>query len=144
MKRVKLFIFDTFMTLVVFCIVCVAGLIDIRAAQSPKNSSVIKEISLDLGKDEKEIQNMGDRIVKENKEIAELKKQMDDNKVKGNYKDWNNNVISYNSKLSEYNKDMDEYNCKLEDYNKKYNQYKLLGEKHENVFVWVKSVLGVE
>lgn len=143
MGWLKSFILDVFMVIMILFIVCLAGLVDIRAGQSPKDSPTVKEISQSLEKDKKFIETMGDKMVKENKEIDDLKKQIDAMKSNGKSQEWNNSIINYNVKLVQYKKDMEEYNAKLEEYNKKYNQYKLLGQKDENLIEWVKSVLGI-
>lgn len=141
-KRLKSFIEDVFMVLIILFVVCLAGLVDMRAGESPKASPVINEMSQSLEKDKKYIEVMGDKIAVETKEIDNSKKEMERIKANGNTKEWNNSIISYNNKLVQYKKDMDEYNLKLEEYNKKYNQYKLLGEKNESVSDWIKSVIG--
>lgn len=143
MERLKSFIEDIFMVLIILFIVCLAGLVDMKAGESPKASPIIKEMSQSLEKDQKYIEDMGNKVAKESKEIDSCKKQMEVIKASGNSEEWNYSVINYNNKLVEYRKDMDEYNAKLEEYNKKYNQYKLLGQKNENIIEWVKSVLGV-
>lgn len=143
MERLKSFIVDVFMVLMILLIVCLAGLVDIRTGESPKDLPVIKEMGQSLEKDEKYIEVMGDKMAKETEEIDNLKKQIDAIKADGNSEEWNNSIINYNNKLVQYKKDMDGYNEKLDEYNKKYNQYKLLGEKNDNVLEWVKSVLGV-
>lgn len=143
MERLKLFVEDVFMILMILFIVCLAGLVDIRAEESPKASPVVTEMGQSLEKDKKTIEVMGDKVAQENKEIDTSKKQMEAIKTSGNSEEWNNSIIIYNNKLVQYKKDLAEYNAKLEEYNKKYNQYKLLGQKNENVIEWVKSVLGV-
>jgi len=142
-ERLKSFTEDVFMVLIILFIVCLAGLVDIRAGESPKASPVVKEMNQSLEKDQKYIEVMGDKIAAETKEIDNSKKQMKAIKASGNSEEWNNSIINYNNKLVEYKKDMDEYNSKLEEYNKKYNQYKLLGQKNENIIEWIKSVIGV-
>jgi hypothetical protein len=142
-KRLKSFIEDVFMVLIILSIVCLAGLVDIKAGEAPKASPIIKEMGQSLEKDENYIEDMGNKVAEESKEIDNFKKQMEVIKASGNSEEWNNSVINYNNKLVQYKKDMDEYNVKLEAYNKKYNQYKLLGQKNENIIEWVKSVLGV-
>jgi chromosome segregation ATPase len=143
MERLKSFIFDIFMAIIIFFVVCLAGLVDIRSEQYPKDSPMMQEMRQSLATDQKYIENMGNKMIKETQEIDKLKKQIDITKSKGNKEEWNNNIINYNNKLSQRKKDMDEYKLKLEEYNKKYNQYKLLGEKNENVVKWVKSILGI-
>lgn len=142
-ERLKSFIVDIFMVLIILIIVCLAGLVDIRTGESPKDSPVLNEMGQSLDKDEKYIEVMGDKMAEQSKEIDNLKKQMDIIKASGNSEEWNNSIINYNNKLVQHKKDMDEYDVKLDAYNKKYNQYKLLGQKNESVIEWVKSVLGV-
>lgn len=143
MERLKLFIEDVSMILIVLLIVCLAGLVDMKTSESPKISPVVKEMGQSLEKDQKYIEVMGDKIAKETKEIDNSKKQMEAIKASDNSEKWNATIIEYNNKLVQYKKDMDEYNSKLEEYNKKYNQYKVLGQKNENIIEWVKSVMGV-
>lgn len=143
MERLKSFVFDAFMVVIILFVVCLAGLVDMKSRQSPKDLPMMKEMSQSLEKDKKYIEDMGDKMAKETQEIDELKKQIDTTKASGRSEDWNNSIINYNNKLVQYKKDMDEYNTKLEEYNKKYNQYKLLGDKNENVVEWVKSILGI-
>jgi hypothetical protein len=143
MEKLKSFIEDVFIVLIILFIVCLAGFVDIRNGQSPKESPVINEMGESLDKDEKYIEVMGDKMAEQTKEIDNLKKQMDIIKASGKSEEWNNSIINYNNKLVQYKKDMDEYNAKLEAYDKKNNQYKLLGQKNENIIEWVKSVLGV-
>jgi uncharacterized coiled-coil DUF342 family protein len=143
MERLKSFIEDIFMVLMILFIVCLAGLVDMKTRESPKTSPVIKEMGQSLEKDQNYIEVMGDKIAKETKEIDNSKKQMQVIKASGNSEKWNDTIIDYNNKLVQYKKDMDEYNSKLEEYNKKYNQYKVLGQKNENIIEWVKSIMGV-
>ncbi|MCT8976568.1 hypothetical protein N4T77_08160 [Clostridium sp. CX1] len=143
MEKLKSFILDILMFMIILSVVSVAGLIDIRTSQSNEGSPIEKEIGLQLEKYNNDIKTMGDKIAKETKELEELKKQIDSMKDNNNSKSWNSSIITYNTKLTQYKKDMEEYNKKIEEHNKIYSQYTLLGEKNESVLVWVKTLIGI-
>lgn len=143
MERLKSFILEISIVILVFFIVCIAGLVDIKAREYPKDQQRIKEINVVLESDKKDIEEMSIKIEKQHQELEKIKKQMETLKEKGNSEEWNNTVINYNNKLIQYNKDLSEYKQKLDEYNKRYNNFKSQGRNSENVMEWVKSVLGI-
>lgn len=143
MERLKSFILEMSMAILVFFIVCIAGLVDIKSRESPKDQQRIKEINVVLESDKKDIEGMSIKIEKQYQELEKMKKQMETFKEKGNSEEWNSMVISYNNKLIEYNKDLSEYKQKLDEYSKKYDNFKYQDKNSENVMEWVKSVLGI-
>ncbi|MCH5138964.1 hypothetical protein JMF89_17500, partial [Clostridiaceae bacterium UIB06] len=89
MEKLKSFIEDVFMVLIVLLIVCLAGLVDMKTRESSKISPVVKEMGQSLEKDQKYIEVMGDKIAKETKEIDNSKKQMEAVKASDNSEKWN-------------------------------------------------------
>ncbi|MBC2582864.1 hypothetical protein [Clostridium sp. DJ247] len=142
MSTIKSLMFELFVVIIVFFIVCVAGLIDIKTDQRPVSKQYTKATTTVLEKEQKDIESVSNKIQVESKELEEIKKQMDLLKNSDKTEQWNNTVINYNSKLAQYKKDIEEYGTKLEQYNKKYNSYKLAGDKNENLLSWLKSILG--
>lgn len=143
MKRIKAFIMEVLIVIAVFFMVCIAGLIDIKAGESPKDTQQIKQTSIILESDKQNIEEMSKKIQKQSMELEELKKEMNKLESNKNTEEWNNAVINYNNKLIEYNKDLSEYNSKLDDYNKMYSGLKAQDENKENAVDWVRKVLGI-
>lgn len=152
MKRIKSFICELLVVIIVLSVVFIAGLVDIRNEQSSKNyqdikkidvPQEVKKIDIPLEEDKRDIDSMSKKIEEESKELDYAKKQMEALKDSGKIKDWNNSVINYNTKLLNYKKDMKDYSDKLEKYNKN-NKLNLASEKKENVYSWIKSILGIE
>jgi uncharacterized coiled-coil DUF342 family protein len=142
MQIIKSFIGEILLFLIVLCIVCIAGLVDIRAEQYPKQEENIKAMNVLLEGDKAYINDMGKNVAMESREVDEAKSQMEGLKNSNKIDEWNNSVISYNTKLFKYKKDINEYYAKLDEYNKKYNALSLTVNKNENVLDWLKSILG--
>lgn len=143
MKRIKSFIMEVLIVIAVFFMVCIAGLVDIKAGESPKDTQLIKQTNITLEGDKKNIEEMSKKIQNQSSELEELKKEMNKLTLNKNTEEWNNAVINYNNKLMQYNKDLSEYNSKLDDYNKMYSSLKAQDEEKENAIEWVKKVIGI-
>lgn len=143
MERLKSFILELSVVILVFFIVCVAGLVDIKVGESPKDNQRIKEINVVLESDKKDIEGLSAKIEKQHQELQQIKAQMEKLKARGNTEEWNKLVVQYNNKLIQYNKDLSEYKQKLEEYDKRYSSFKSQDTTNQSVVEWVKSVLGI-
>ncbi|WP_411679032.1 hypothetical protein [Clostridium thailandense] len=143
MKRIKSIVMEVLIVIAVFFMVCIAGLVDIKAGESPSDTRLIKQTNITLEGDKKNIEDMSRKIQNQSSELEKLKKEMNKLTLNKNTEEWNNAVISYNNKLMQYNKDLSQYNSKLDDYNKIYSSLKAQDGEKENAIDWVRKVLGI-
>lgn len=134
----KSFLFETFMIVIIFLLVAIAGLVDLKSSEQLQNKQVLKDMSESLQKDKKFIEDMNTNLIKDNDKIQNLKKEI--NSASSDKK--NDLIIQYNYQVKNYKQELDNYNEKVKQYDNMYNQYKSFGGKSESLIKWIKSIIG--
>ncbi|MHC6180526.1 hypothetical protein ACYUJ6_11835 [Clostridium sp. JNZ X4-2] len=143
MEKLKYFITEISVAVIILLIICMASLVDVKSRESSKTSQVVHNMQSTLQQYKKSLDNLGNTVQRESIELKKLKNDMDDAAQSGNTYKWNEAVVAYNSKLTAYNMHIDEYNKKINIYNKSYQQYESMKKKNENIIEWIKSIIGI-